>query len=176
MIKHTSAEIFGLYKRYKKGDESAFEALYSRLSGNLFNYCVRLLGDWHLAEDVLVETFTKLARSNLNENGNLKAWLYRVATNACYSYFRKTKTELKTFQQQLGSVLGNPGTDFVRELRIQRLLTELPEYQRIVVVLKFYERMTYQEIAEVLCCPLGTVKSRMHQGIHKLRNLMEDLS
>ncbi len=174
MIEHTSAEIFGLYKRYKKGDEKAFEALYVKLSGGLFNYCVRLLGDWYSAEDVLVETFTKLANSNLDEGGNLKAWLYRVATNACYSYFRKKKTELRNFQQQLGSVLSNPGTDFVREMRIQRLLTELPEYQRIVVVLKFYEHMTYQEIADVLCCPLGTVKSRMHQSLHKLRDMMED--
>jgi RNA polymerase sigma-70 factor (ECF subfamily) len=174
VIEHTSAEIFRLYRRYKSGDEQAFESLYAQLSGGLFNYCVRLLGDWHLAEDVLVETFTKLANSNLNEQGNLKAWTYRVATNACYSHFRKKKTELKSFERQLVSAMGNPGSDFVKELRVQRLLNELPEYQRIVVVLKFYERMTYQDIADVLCCPLGTVKSRMHQGLSKLRKILKD--
>jgi RNA polymerase sigma-70 factor (ECF subfamily) len=174
VIEYTSAELFGLYKRFKQGDEKAFEVLYSRLSSGLFNYCIRLLGDWHLAEDILVETFTKFANSNLDERGNLKAWLYRVATNACYSSFRKKRTELKYFEQQLSSVGGNPRSDFVKELRIQRLLTELPEYQRIVVVLKFYERMTYQDIADVLCCPLGTVKSRMHQGLKKLREITRD--
>lgn len=174
MIEYNSVDIFGLYKRFKQGDEKAFEALYNRLCGNLFSYCIRLLGDWHLAEDVLVETFTKLANSNLDDGGNLKAWVYRVATNACYSIFRRKKTELKNYERQLSSVLGNPGPDFVKELRIQRLLTMLPEYQRIVVVLKFYERMTYQDIADVLCCPLGTVKSRMHQGLSKLREIVKD--
>lgn len=174
MIDSTATEIFGLYKRFRQGDEKAFEALYNRLSGGLFNYCVRLLGDWYLAEDVLLVTFTKLANSNLDERGNLKAWLYRVATNACYTSFRKKKTELKYYEQQLRSAMGNPGPDFVKELRIQRLLTELPEYQRIVVVLKFYERMTYQDIADVLCCPLGTVKSRMHHGLKKLREAIKD--
>ena len=174
MIEQTSAEIFGLYNRFRQGDEKAFEILYNHLSGSLFNYCVRLLGDWYLAEDILVETFTKLAKSNLDARGNIKAWLYRVATNACYSHFRKKKTELKSFERQLTSAMGNPGPDFVRELRVQRLLNELPEYQRIVIVLKFYERMTYQDIADVLCCPLGTVKSRMHQGMSKLRKIIKD--
>jgi RNA polymerase sigma-70 factor (ECF subfamily) len=174
VIEYTASAIFKLYKRFKQGDEKAFELLYERLSGSLFNYCVRLLGDWHLAEDVLVETFTKFANSNLDKRGNLVAWLYRVATNGCYSIFRKKKTELKSFEEQLSSVMGNPGHDFVKEIRVQRLLTELPEYQRIVLVLKFYERMTYQDIADVLCCPLGTVKSRMHQGLRKLREIVKD--
>ena len=174
MIQYAATQISRLYKSFRRGDERAFEELYGRLSGGLFNYCVRLLGDWHYAEDIVVETFTKLANSSLDERGNIKAWLYRVATNACYTFFRKKKTEFKYFEQQLGSIIGNPGPDFVRELRMQKLLTKLPEYQRIVVVLKFYEQMTYQDIADVLCCPVGTIKSRMHQSMRRLRDLMED--
>jgi len=176
MIDHSDLNISGLYRCFKKGDEKAFEVIYRVLSPGVFNYSVRVLGDWHLAEDVLVETFTKFARSDLDTRGNLKAWLYRVATNACYSLLRKRKTELKCFEQQLKTSFGNPGPDFTKELRVQRLLSKLPDYQRIVVILKFYERMTYQEIADILCCPLGTVKSRMHQSMHKLRDLMEDRS
>ena len=174
MIDYSGIDSFELYKRFKRGDEKAFEILYARLSGGLFNYCVRLLSDWHHAEDVLVETFTKLANADLDERGNIKAWLYRVATNACYTIFRKKKTELKCFEQQLQTVKENPGPDFTKDLRVQKLLSELPEYQRVVVVLKFYERMAYQEIADVLCCPLGTVKSRMHQGLRKLRKMIKD--
>lgn len=174
MIDRPAVEISKLYRRYKQGDPKAFERLYKTLSSGLFSYCVRLLGDWHHAEDVLVETFTKFANSNLDERGNLKAWLYRVATNACYSFFRKQKTELKYFEQQLKEVVDNPGPEFTEALRIQRFLSELPEYQRVVVVLKFYEQMTYQDIACLLCCPVGTVKSRMHEGLRKLRGIMED--
>ena len=174
MIDRTAIEVARLYRQYKNGDVKAFEQLYERLSGGLFNYCVRLLGDWHRAEDVLVETFTKFARSDLDERRNLRAWLYRVATNACYSLFRKRKTEARCFELQLAEVSGNPGPDFTEDLRVQRFLNQLPGHQRIVIALKFYEQMTYRDIAEVLCCPVGTVKSRVHEGLRRLRSLMED--
>lgn len=172
MIDYTGIATFELYRRFKRGDEKAFEALYARLSGGLFNYCVRLLGDWHCAEDILVETFTKLAKSNLNDQGNLKAWMYRVATNASYSLFRKRKTELKYLENAYKAYADDRTPGFVREMAVQRLLRALPEHQRMVVTLRFYEKMSFQEIAEVLCCPLGTVKSRMHQALKKLRQLM----
>lgn len=172
MIGNSDSDFFELYRKFKNGDEKAFEALYRRLSGGLFNYCVRVLGDWHYAEDVLVQTFTKLAHSDLDERGNIKAWLYRVATNSCYSHFRRKRTEAKSFSLQLQNHMSNPGNDFTEELRVQKALDALPEYQRIVVVLKFYERLTYADIAEVLCCPEGTVKSRMHNGLKKLRSLI----
>ena len=174
MIEYSSAGLFDLYTRFKQGDDRAFEVLYQRLSPGIFNYCIRLLGDWYHAEDILVQTFTKLANSNLREQGNLKAWLYRVATNACYSFFRKRKTDLKCFERQLQSVMSDTGYDFVKELRVRKLLDELPEYQRIVVILKFYEQMTYEDIADVLCCPVGTVKSRMHNGLRKLRTMIKE--
>lgn len=147
--------------------------MYQRFSQGLFNYCVRLLGDWHHAEDILVETFTKLANSNLNNKGSLKAWLYRVATNGCYKVLRKKRGEVcfseETFQQHAN----DPVPDLIKEMRVQRLLCELPESQRIVLILKFYDGMNYQEIADIMCCPLGTVKSRMHEGIRKLRCMIE---
>lgn len=172
MIGNSGSNLFVLYGKFKNGDEKAFEELYRQLSGGLFNYCVRLLGDWHYAEDVLVQTFTRLAHSDLDERGNLKAWLYRVATNICYSHFRRKKTETKSFNLQLQDYMSNPGSDFTEELRIQKILSALPDYQRIVVVLKFYERLTYADIAEILCCPVGTVKSRMHNGLKNLRGLI----
>jgi len=59
-----------------------------------------------------------------------------------------------------------------REMHVQKMLNQLSENHRVVMVLKFYDGMTYQEIADVLCCPLGTVKSRIHEGIKHLRRLM----
>jgi RNA polymerase sigma-70 factor (ECF subfamily) len=58
------------------------------------------------------------------------------------------------------------------EIKVQKMLNALPEKHRVVILLKFYEDMSYQEIADVLCCPLGTVKSRMHEGIEKLRKII----
>lgn len=67
--------------------------------------------------------------------------------------------------------VSDPAPDITKEFEIQKLLNKLPENQRVVIVLKFYENMHYQEIADVLCCPLGTVKSRMHEAIKNMRKL-----
>lgn len=172
MIEYAVADPFELYRRFKAGDERAFEALYDRLSPGLYNYLCRLLGDGHRAEDVLVESFTKLAQSNLDGPGNVRAWLYRVATNQCYKWFRRNR------EVCLADGLPEPENgvkprDLIRENKIQRMLNGLPETHKIVVVLKFYEEMSYQEIADVLCIPLGTVKSRMHDGLARLRRMMK---
>lgn len=134
---------------------------------------MRLLGDWHYAEDILVETFTKLAYSNLKATGSLKAWIYRVATNGCYRFFRKKRQEKLFSQDNFIASIRNHSHDLLVEMKVQKMLSALPEKHRIVVLLKFYEDMSYQEIADILCCPLGTVKSRMHEGIRKLRRLMK---
>lgn len=157
---------------FKKGDEQAFAALYHKFATGLFNYILRMIGDWHYAEDILLETFTKLAHSDLKETGSLKAWLYRVATNACYKLFRKNKGAVFFSEETFKKYIYDPTPDLIKEMKIQKLLSELPEIQRVVIALKFYEGMSYQEIADVLCCPLGTVKSRMHEGLGRLRRIM----
>ncbi len=131
------------------------------------------MSDWYHAEDVLVETFSKLAHSNLEERGSLKAWLYRVATNQCYKLLRKKKGEVSFSEETFRQQINDPIPKVHEEVKIQKLLNKLPENQRIVVVLKFYDGMTYQEISDILHCPLGTVKSRMHEGIKHIRRAME---
>lgn len=121
----------------------------------------------------MVVTFTKLANSNLTDKGSLKAWLYRVATNGCYRVFRKKRGEVCFSEEDFKAGMPDHGPSLIKELKVQKMLHELPEKQRVVVLLKFYEDMTYQEIADILCCPLGTVKSRMHEGIGKLRKMIK---
>jgi len=131
-----------------------------------------LIGDWHYAEDVLVETFTKLAHSDLNPTGSLKAWLYRVATNGCYRVFRIKRKEKFFSKDNFVASIRDHSHDLIMEMEVQKMLNSLPEKQRVVVLLKFYEDMSYQEIADVLCCPLGTVKSRIHEGLDRMRKLL----
>lgn len=120
----------------------------------------------------MVETFTKLARSNLQPNGSLKAWLYRVATNQCYKHLRKKKSDVSLSEETFLPGEFDAGRQKTREMHVQKMLNQLSENHRVVMVLKFYDDMTYQEIADILCCPLGTVKSRIHEGIKHLRRLM----
>jgi RNA polymerase sigma-70 factor (ECF subfamily) len=127
---------------------------------------------------VLEETFIRLFQSNLEETGKLKNWLYRVATNLSYKSMRPRKHEITIGETQLEHLKRSPPDErIISNIQVRGTLMKIPEKQRTVIVLKFYQGMKYREIAELLGCPLGTVKTRMHEGLKKLRNILSrDLS
>jgi RNA polymerase sigma-70 factor (ECF subfamily) len=163
-----------LYRLFKDGDEQAFEMLYRTYNREIFNYALKVLGNRDLAEDVLEETFIKLFQSNLRESGKLKNWLYRVATNLSYKCMRRRRRELTGSEAYLERAPGERHDErILARIHIQRKLMKIPEKQRMVIVLKFYQGLKYSEIADVLGCPLGTVKTRMHDGLKRLRRAFE---
>lgn len=160
---------------FKNGDGKAFDSLYNRFSNRIFNYLLKLLGNWDLAEDILEETFIKLYESNLEERGKLKNWLFRVATNLSYKALRKKNNEITHYEPLVMKEKTNPGEDVMRRIQVQKALMKVSETQRIVIVLKFYQGMKYKEISEILGCPLGTVKTRMHEGLKKMQKLLKKI-
>jgi len=67
----------------------------------------------------------------------------------------------------------NPDIDVIRKIQIQKALMRLSEPQRVVIILKFYQGMKYREMSEIIGCPLGTVKTRMREGLKKMQKLLE---
>ncbi|MCK4233499.1 RNA polymerase sigma factor [candidate division WOR-3 bacterium] len=171
-INYNNLDSFSLYHLFKNGDAKAFESLYNRYSARIFNYLLKLLCNWDLAEDILEETFIKLFVSNLVENGKLKNWLFRVATNLSYKTLRKMRNEISDYKCILKEK-HNPCIDVIRKVHIQKALMKVPETQRVVIILKFYQGMKYKEISEIIGCPLGTVKTRMHQGLKKMQKILK---
>ncbi|TES90526.1 MAG: sigma-70 family RNA polymerase sigma factor [Candidatus Cloacimonadota bacterium] len=170
---YNSLEPFLLYRLFKKGDENAFESLYNRFSASIFNYLLKLLGNWDLAEDILEETFIKLYESNLEERGKLKNWLYRVATNLSYKALRKGSNKIVDYENLIMKEDNFKEEDLLAKIQIQKALMKVPETQRIVIILKFYQGMKYKEISEVIDCPLGTVKTRIYEGLKKMQKLVK---
>ncbi len=122
---------------------------------------------------MLEETFIRLFQSNLSETGKLKNWLYRVATNLSYKCMRKRKHEITAAESQLEHMQRTePDDRILSSIQVRRTLMKLPEKQRTAIVLKFYQGMKYREIADMLGCPLGTVKTRIHEGLKKLRDIL----
>jgi RNA polymerase sigma-70 factor (ECF subfamily) len=158
---------FDLYRRFKRGDESAFEELYKRYSVRLYNYILRIVGDADMAEDILEETFIKLYFSDLVERAKLSSWIYRVATNLSYKRMRRRKRE-SYLEGDESKIFLNPRSPLKDE--VEEALLLLPEHHRVVLVLKFFEGKTCGEISEILGCPEGTVKSRLHYAISKLKS------
>jgi RNA polymerase sigma-70 factor, ECF subfamily len=189
-----------LVRRFKNGDKSAFTALVDRYKDRVFTLCLRWMGDPHAAEDVAQDVFIALYRSLATFRGDsqLSTWVYRVVINHCKN--RKMYRRRRQYDQheplegdgeedspkrQLAD--SGPGADAsLRSAQAERLLDEamgnLDEEQRQILILREVQDLSYEEIAELLALPRGTVKSRLHRARLELAAVLtrrlanEDLS
>jgi RNA polymerase sigma-70 factor (ECF subfamily) len=167
---------FELYRRFRRGEEQAFEELYEKYSNRLYNFALRIVGNTDLAEDIFQETFIRLSRSDLEERAKLSTWLYRVVTNLCYKALRRREV-FGLREEGLGNPEDTLDPEGEAELlllrdRVRSELMKLPENHRVALTLRFFEGKNYAEIAEILLCPKGTVKSRIHYALRTLRDTL----
>jgi RNA polymerase sigma-70 factor, ECF subfamily len=173
----------------RQGDLDAFNQLVLDYQERIYNLVVRILGDDYAADDITQNTFLT-AYLNLPRfhNGSFRSWLYRIATNACYDVYRLNKRhpvislENKDFAEERISPLDDfsspnqlPEIEIERnELAriIQRALDQLDMDQRTVVILVDQQEFDYQEAAQVLGIPVGTVKSRLARARMRLHQIL----
>jgi RNA polymerase sigma-70 factor (ECF subfamily) len=165
--------------RLQRGEPAAFAELIAAFERPLRYYLVKTLGDEDRAYDVLQEVWLKVVRTirQLVEPAALRVWLYRLAHGLAVDDIRRRRVRQVAEQERAWEDVGETDHDFtsVDAQAIHRALDELPPPQREAIVLFFLENMSQEEIAEVLRCPVGTVKSRLHyakRGLHEL--LMRD--
>ena len=168
-----------LLARFRGGDESALEPLFSRYEGPVFRFLFAVLKDHHNAEDALQETFVQAIRfAEGVEPGKFRGWLFTVAHQQAVLLKRKEK-RLPTQADDvalLGLLDGSTddATDRTDEARrVRELLQLLPEPQRAVITARVFEGKKFREVAAALGCPLNTALARMHDGLKKLRQLWE---
>lgn len=167
-----------IIKGCKQGQNGSFSELVELYSVRLYGYFYRLTGKKAISEDLLSELFVKLIEKiGSYRGGNFEAWLFRIASNIYYDYLREKKRQSGVIDAQklmLGSrqtAVRNPGS--LMEDKLQNQLEKIDPEIRELIVLRFYSQMSFREIAELRAEPLGTVLSKMHRGLKKLRELME---
>ncbi|WP_274649339.1 RNA polymerase sigma factor [Paenibacillus humicola] len=161
-----------------RGDQASFEALVHRYHAPLSGFLQRQLRDPERAEDYVQETFLKLIRQ-LNEKrqpDNVQAWLYRVALNLCRDYWKSAQFRTDRFPFAEPPEQRDPGTSVVelaerQETRkeVQQSLESLPDVQRDIIMLRFYQDLKLQDIADIVRLPLGSVKTHLYSGLRKLK-------
>jgi RNA polymerase sigma-70 factor, ECF subfamily len=172
-------------KQVIKGDQDAFAEIVEIYSNSIFQLGYRMLGNRHEAEDIAQEAFIRAYVNIKSFNQDLKfsTWLFRIATNLCIDRIRKKKpdyyldaevsgTDGLTMYSQLPSNSPLPENELESlELQetVQKEILKLPEKYRSVIVLKYMEELSLNEISEILDMPLGTVKTRIHRGREALR-------
>ena len=180
--KMTDGELLSLYI---EGDEAAFREIVNRYKNGLYAFLRMFLNRRELVEDVFQETFLQLftSKDSFDTDRPLRPWLFTIAANKAKDALRKwqrknaipigtmTDSEELSFDDILNSVTSNgtmPYEELQRDetaLRVRRIIADMPENLREILIFAYFNRFSYKQMAEILSIPIGTVKSRLHTAV-----------
>jgi len=177
-----------LLRQSKAGDLVSFERLIEKHQQVAYNVAYRMVGNEEDAKDMTQEAFIKVFKSigSFREDSSFSTWLYRIVMNTCKDELRKKKIKVVSIDRDIE--VGESSVSFeipdqtyspevVYEKKqlhqmLSQALTELPETNRIVVIMRDVQGFSYEDIAECINVPVGTVKSRINRGRHMLREMI----
>ncbi len=177
-----------LVARCREDDVSAFNEIVSRYKNKVYTYISRMVGPGADAEDLTQETFVRayVNLKSFQSRSSLNTWLFRIATNICIDFSRKSG-RIRAHSASMTMSAEDGDEELEREIpdsrfdpqsmllnkelgsKLEQALAALPEKLRVVVLLHDIEGLQYEEIAAVVECPLGTVKSRLFNARVSLR-------
>ncbi len=177
-----------LVARSMGGDLDSFNQLVLRWERPIYALAYRVIGREEDARDVAQETFLRAFRALKGFKGQAKfsSWLYRITLNLCRDWIRRERRTPLVQAPEGVDVIELAGedtpTETVEELvsrhelgrAVAKAMSQLPEEQRTAIILKEYHGLTFQEIADLLDCPLSTVKTRLYQGLTVLRKQLRE--
>lgn len=177
-----------LVQQFVNGDQSAIETLVNRHKNRVYTYIVLLVKNQQLAEDIFQDTFIKVIRSlktgKYTENGKFISWVSRIAHNLIIDHFRKEKllsttsnddSEFDLFNSQKFSDENIEDRLVYDQITsdVRKIINELPDDQRQVIVMRHYMGLSFKEIAEQTDVSINTALGRMRYALINLRKLIE---
>ncbi|RKY25117.1 MAG: RNA polymerase sigma factor [Planctomycetota bacterium] len=178
----TDAELFS---RFAAGEEAAFRGIVNRYKQGLYAFLKRFLNRSDLVEDVFQETFLQLfiSRDSFDSTRSLRPWLFTIAANKARDALRKqqrtatatigtiTKSEEMSFDEMLDALTSDSTAPFDELQRneaaslVRAVIANMPENLREILVLAYFNKFSYKQMAQILSIPIGTVKSRLHTAV-----------
>ncbi len=166
-----------LIRQSARGSVEAYNLLVSRWEKRIYNYLLRITGNREDALDLTQDVFLKAYQNlrKLDDQERFAPWLYRIAHNEAYSMFRKRRPETDVEElipeaTETGITVGGSSVFPVElTLAVAAALDRLTPEQREAVVLKIYQGFKFEEMAEILSCPVSTVKSRLYTALELLK-------
>ena len=182
-VGHRDVNHIDVIQACQRGDEDAFRVLFETHKDRVYSIALRYAGEPAAAMDIAQDTFLKLLSSigQFRGDASFESWLYRLVVNSCLDYHRRRRRFLPLMDEAL-DMFRTPREgaldDLLREEqgeRVQQVVAHLPEEQRIVVVLRYTEGLSYEEIADLLGCRRGTVASRLNRAHKALERRLSHL-
>ena len=178
-----------LLAKFIAGDQEAFAAIVGRYQRELYAFIIRYVGDQAAAEDLFQETFVQLHRSaeTFDQQRRLKPWLFTIAANKARDFLRAAgrrpvqRLDAQPNGEDSGSLVDlvaatSPDASTAAIMsedahRVREVLSGMSPIHREAIIMSFYQRLSYKEMAEILGVPLGTVKSRLHIALQNFARL-----
>jgi len=174
---------------YAQGNNSAFDILLNRHQSNVYSYIYFIVRNRELAEDIFQETFVKaimtIKQGRYTENGKFRAWINRIAHNLIIDNYRQEKNEQTISNDECEVDLFNnhklsDGTiedEMIKSqilMDVKKLIEYLPENQKEVLLLRYYQDLSFKEIADITGVSINTALGRMRYAILNMRRLAEE--
>ncbi|RDY62021.1 RNA polymerase sigma factor [Flagellimonas nanhaiensis] len=168
--------------KQKKSQAKAFEVLVNTYKERLYWHIRRIVLDHDDADDVLQNTFIKVYRNidGFKGDSKLYSWMYRIATNESLTFLKQKSKKLGVSDEELkNSMVENLQSDVYFEgteiqLKLQKALATLPDKQKLVFSMKYFQEMKYDEISEVLETSVGALKASYHLAVKKIETYLKD--
>jgi RNA polymerase sigma-70 factor (ECF subfamily) len=187
MMKHELITDAVLVNNYLKGDENALSELITKHKQKIYSFIYSKVYDRDITEDIFQDTFIKVIRTlrlgKYNEEGKFLPWVMRIAHNLVIDHFRKNNRMPKfsnTGEFSIFSVLSDSSLDAEKgmikeqiESDLRRLIEELPEEQKAVLIMRMYNDMSFKEISEKTGVSINTALGRMRYALINLRKVIE---
>jgi RNA polymerase sigma-70 factor (ECF subfamily) len=187
MVNHVCDSV--LIDRYKSGNTYSFETLFLRHKQRIFNYINSKVIDIDVSNDILQETFIKVFNlvktGKYNEQGKFLPWVLRISHNLVMDHFRAIKRSKLNYNNNMNQVFSKlyledsiKENNIISDNTLSKVLTEmidqLPKSQKQIVKLRFYENLTFKEIAEINNISINTALGRIRYSINNLRKKMDE--
>lgn len=174
-----------LLTRYSRGDEAAFREIVSRYKNSLYAFLWQFLNRPDLVEDVFQETFLQLfsSRASFDNTRPLRPWLFTIAANKAKDALRKwqrtaavpigtiSDSEEMSFDDMLNTISADTTMPYEElekneiAIQVERIIANMPENLREILLLAYFQKFSYKQMAQMLSIPIGTVKSRLHTAV-----------
>ena len=175
-----------LLTRYAAGDEAAFREIVNRYKNGLYAFLKKFLNHQDMVEDTFQETFLQLftSRDSFDTSRPLRPWLFTIAANKAKDALRKrqrtaaihigaiAESQEMSFDDVLNTLTSDSSTMPYEDLQksetaslVGKIITDMPENLREILILAYFDKFSYKQMARILSIPIGTVKSRLHTAV-----------
>lgn len=162
------------------GNKQSYAQIINKYKNPLYATILRMTKNPHDAQDLVQEAFIKVYQQlgKYDETGSFSGWLYRVTINHCMDEFRKKRYKMKQVEIDEGTMVSADTPELIffkneESRRLECLIATLPEDERVIILLRYVNELSYDEIGEVVNAPLSTVRNKLHRAKKKMREAIK---